>query len=46
LFSWLTTNLTEIPVHRPINIFDFTPILYRWEGFNINDAFMQILAVL
>jgi len=42
-FSWTTTNLTQIPLYTPIKTFNFHPHKHQWDGFNINDAHMNIL---
>ena len=41
-FSWLDTNLTSIPVHTPIEVFDFQPIVHIWTMQGINDAIKTI----
>ena len=41
-FSWQSTNLTSIPNHRPIEVFDFHPIVHTWTMQGINAAVKQI----
>eukprot|EP00092_Neocalanus_flemingeri_P103747 GFUD01132790.1.p1 GENE.GFUD01132790.1~~GFUD01132790.1.p1 ORF type:complete len:586 (+),score=132.83 GFUD01132790.1:1-1758(+) len=42
-FSWLDTNLTNIPDYTPIQVFDFQPIVHAWTMQGINDAIKTIL---
>jgi len=41
-FSWRDTNLTSIPTHKPIMIFDFQPIVHSWTLGAIHDAIKKI----
>ena len=41
-FSWRDTNLTNVPNHKPIEVFDFQPIVHKWTMQGINDAVKRI----
>ena len=41
-FSWRDTNLTSIPIHKPIILFDFQPSVHTWTLGGINDAVKRI----
>jgi len=41
-FSWLNTNLTDIPGYTPIKVFDFSPSVTQWSMENIQDSVIAV----
>ena len=39
-FSWSRTNVSQLPLHRDIDTFDFQPGIHHWGGNNINQITM------